>query len=56
MRIIQIQINLNTGVISFTSYANNVSFDLTLDDKKYLLKEIDYMVKWVDIECLKEEN
>lgn len=53
--VIDIKINLTNGVISFKAYTNNVSFDLTLEDKQYLLKDINYLVKWIDINGIKEK-
>ena len=49
---IEIKINLVNGYISFKSYFNNVSYNLEKEDKDYLLREIDYLVKWVDIQCI----
>ena len=54
-RTIEIKINLFSGKIAFKFYIDDISCDLTLDDKKYFLRDIDYLIKWVDIECLKEE-
>lgn len=53
--IIQIQINLFTGEIDFKSYVNNVSCELEMEDKRYLLKDIDYLVKWIDVQQIEEE-
>ena len=50
--IVEIKINLFNGIISFKSYNKSVAFDLELDDKKYLLKDIDYLVKWIDIDTI----
>lgn len=50
--IIEIKINLVNGYISFKTYWNNVSCQLERVDKEYLLKEIDCLIKWVDIECI----
>ena len=52
--VIEIKINLFNGVIEFRFWNDSISDELSIDDKKYLLKDIDYLVKWVDIECIKE--
>lgn len=51
--VIEIKINLLNGRIGFIFWNNSISDNsLSLDDKRYLLKDIDYLVKWINIDCL----
>lgn len=45
--IIEININLLSGLISFKSYTTNILCTLNNEDKKYLLKDITHLVKWI---------
>ena len=46
-----VKINVNTGLIQLHHYCNNCELnDLSIDDQKYFLKDIDYLVEWVEID------
>lgn len=46
--IIEINIDLLSGLITFKSYTTNAICTLNNEDKKYLLKDISHLVKWVN--------
>lgn len=44
--IIEININLVSGLIVFKAYASNKTVRLTIADKKYLTKDICHLIEW----------
>lgn len=46
--IIEININLKSGIIEFKSYTTNKLCTLNMEDKKYFLKNINHLVKWIN--------
>ena len=47
--IIEINIALTSGIITFKVYTNNKLCKINIKDKKYLLKDIAFLVRWKDV-------
>ena len=47
---IEIKINLNNGYINCKMYWDNIFYEMDDLDKSYHLRDIDYLIKWINIE------
>ena len=43
---LKIMINLYSGLIVFECFENNILTELSLDDKRYLMREFEHYVDW----------